>query len=283
MAVNFDPRIVQIGIQRENEEITYYEGLNITAQGTRYGTDLINECQIRIDNLTREHRDFILKSTSPYFILNSPRVFVVVNAGRKSYGTVPIYFGQVTRSAITQPPDIAMILNCQTAFDQNVNIISYSGAARSGLKTIAQKAASDLGLTLNFQAIDKQIANFSFSGDALTYVRKLAEAGNLNVTIDNKVLIVKDKGMPLDTEPKMISEATGMIGIPELTESGVRVKFLLDNDTQLFQNINLKSILNPSVNGNYELFKLSFDIASRENPFYWIADLAPLLNAGGSP
>lgn len=280
MDLNFDPRIVQIGIQREDDEITYYEGLTITAQGTRYGTDLINECQIRIDNLTREHRDYILKATSPYFLLNNPRIFVVVNAGRTSYGTVPIYFGSVTRSAITQPPDIGLILNCQTQYDQSVNIISYSGAARSGLKTIAQKAASDLDLTLNFQALDKQISNFSFSGDALTYVRKLAEAGNLNVTIDNKVLIVKDKGVPLKTGPKIISEETGMIGIPELTESGVRVKFLLDNDTQLFQTINLKSILNPSVNGNYELFKLGFDIASRDTPFYWIADLAPLFDVG---
>lgn len=280
MTVNFDERIVQIGIQNENEEITYYEGLDITVQGTRYGTESINECQIRIDNLTAPHRDLILKSTSPYFLLNRPRVFIVVNAGRKSYGAVPVYFGSVSRSSITQPPDIGLILNCQTLYDQNINIISYSGPARSGLKSIAQKAASDLGVTLNFQTIDKQVANFSFSGDALTYVQKMSELGNYDVTIDNKVLIVKDKNIPLKVPPKVISEATGMIGIPEIIETGVRVKFLFDNNTQLFQNITLKSILNPSVNGNYELFKLSFDLSSRNTPFYWIAELGPLFDAG---
>lgn len=275
MPVEFDPRIVRIGIEISGET-NYYEGLYITAQGTRYGSDANNECQVRIDNLTREHRDYLLRITSPYFLIGSPVVHISVFAGRKSYGTSLVYYGQVTRSSITQPPDIGVILNCLTCFDQTTNIVSYASGPKISLKSLSQVAASTLGLTLNFQATDKQITNFTLSGSALNYVSQISDAGNVDVSIDNKSLIVKDQGVPITSPIKKISQETGMIGIPEITESGLVVKYLFDNNTVLYQTVNITSLLNPSVNGNYQLYKLGFDISSREVPFYWIASCSQL-------
>lgn len=278
MVQEFDPRIVRIGIEISGET-TYYEGLYITAQGTRYGSDVNNECQVRIDNLTREHRNLLLKVTSPYFILNSPVAHISVWAGRKSYGTSLVFFGQVTRAAITQPPEIGIILNCLTCFDQTTNIISYNSGPQIGFASLCKKASDDLGLDLNFQATNKQVSNFTLSGTALDYIKKLSDVGNVDVTIDNKFLIVKNKDTPIIAPIKKINQQTGMIGIPELISppgGGVRVKYLLDNNTVLFQTVNITSILNPSLNGNYQLYKLSFDISSRDVPFYWIAECQPL-------
>lgn len=277
MALSFDPRVIQIGIEIDGK-LTFFDGsLDLRAQGTRYGSDLFNECQIRIDNLTRAHRDRILNATSIYKQgAGAPPTHVIVNAGRQSYGTTLIFYGQVIRSTITQPPDIGLILQCQTSYEQTVNIVSYATGPKASLQSIAQKAASFLGITLNFQATDKQIVNFSLTGSALNFVQEIAAAGNVDVTIDNKYLIVKDQGVPLKGATKTISQETGMIGIPELTETGVRVKFLLDNDTNIYQTVKIVSVLNPSLNGDYQIIKLGFDIASRDTPFYWIADCQPL-------
>jgi hypothetical protein len=279
MPQEFDDRIVRVGLELAGE-IVYYEGLYITAQGTRFGSDVNNECQIRINNMTRAHRDYILRETSPYFSLGRPHVHVKLEAGRQSYGTTLVYSGMVTKSFVTQPPDIGIILNCLTCFDQVLNIVSYNTGPQSSVRSIAEKASTDLDVNLNFQATDKQVTNFTMSNDALYFTQKLSELGDYDVTIDNETLIVKDKNTPLEGPVKTISKKTGMIGIPELTESGILVKFLLDNNTALYQTVYIESEMNSSLNGHYQLFKLGFDISSRTTPFYWIAECTPMF---GSP
>ena len=265
-----DPRIVQVGIEI-NGEIDYYEGLQITARGTRYGSDTLNECQVRIDNLKRATRDFILTQTSPFNINQTPKR-LIVNAGRQSYGASLVFIGVITTSEVTQPPDIGIILNALTGYDQSGNIIAFNTGPVAPLSAIAQRAADDTGTTLNFQATDKNIANYSYTGPALQHVNKIAQIGNVDAFIDNKTLVVKNQYAPLQGRIKFVSQDTGMIGIPEITEQGVRVRFLMDNQTTVGDQINIKSQLNPAIDGNYVIYKLGFDIASRDVPFYWIAE-----------
>ncbi len=63
-----------------------------------------------------------------------------------------------------------------------------------------------------------------------------------------------------------------MIGIPEFTEQGIKVKFLLDNRTTLGGGIQIESKIYPATNGNYVIYKLGFEITNRDKPFYWIAE-----------
>lgn len=271
-----DPRIVQIGIEL-NHGINYYEGLAITARGTKFGNQNLSECQVRIDNLTRAHRDFILTETSPFNQNRSPKK-LIVNAGRKSYGTSQLFVGNITTSEVTQPPDIGIILNALTGYSTSLDTISVGMPAQTSLSVIAQKAASDIGVALNFQASDKNIANYNFTGSPLDHVSKIQNAGQVNAFIDNNTLVVKDKNVPLPGAVRSLSMENGMIGIPELTEQGIRVRLLLDNETILGGQLNLVSQLNPSLNGSYGIYKLSFDIASRDTPFYWIAECSRIVH-----
>lgn len=270
MAQALDPRIVEIGIGI-NGEFNYYEGLYITARGTRYGNDTLNECQVRIDNLTRAHRNFIMTQTTPWFVSGQSKQ-IVVNAGRKSYGKGLIFIGDITTTEITQPPDIGIILNAMTGYDKSGNIIAFNTGPSAQLSSIAQRAAADLGKDLNFQATDKTISNYSISGAASQHVNKIAQAGAVDAFVDNNNFIVKDQNVPLRGPDKAVNMDTGMIGIPEITEQGIRVKFLLDNNTSVGNAIALKSQLNPSLDGRYVIYKLGFDISSRDQAFYWIAE-----------
>lgn len=269
MAQEFDPRILQVGIQI-GEEIFYYEDLYITATGTKYGNENLGDCQVRIDNLTREHRQRILTETSK-FTLNPPTL-LIVNAGRKSYGASQVFVGNVITSQITQPPDIGIILDAQTTYANALQTIAVSFPQNAGLRTIAQKAASDLSTSLTFQAKDKSISNYSFTGSPKLHITKLQETGNVNVFVDNNTLVIKDKNVPLEGAVKDLNLNTGLIGIPEITELGIRVRMLFDNNINTYKGINLESTKNPSLNGLYQIYKLSFDLSSRDTPFYWIAE-----------
>jgi hypothetical protein len=65
-----------------------------------------------------------------------------------------------------------------------------------------------------------------------------------------------------------------MVGIPEITEQGIKVKYLLDNVSRLGGGLRISSDIYPAVNGLYIIYKLGFEISNRDTPFYYIAEAA---------
>lgn len=265
-----DLRIVRVGIE-VNGVLKTYDKLAITATGTKYANQNQNECEVKIANLDKSTRDYLLSETSP-FNANKTRKLLILDAGRVSDGVSRIFIGNITKAFPSQPPDITVTLKCLT---QNFNkgvIVSRTGRNNQSLKSLSQEVAKDLGVALNFEATDKQIGNYAYSGSALKQVNKLNDMGNVNAYIDDDILVVKDTMSAISNSLKLINIDSGMIGIPETTEQGIKVKYLLDNKTKLGGRIRIQSKIYPSTSGDYSIFKLSFEIANRDGPFYWIAE-----------
>lgn len=265
-----DPRLVRIGIEVAGI-LKQYEGLQITASGTKYGNPNQNECEVTISNMDKATRDYILTETSP-FNKNKARKKLIVEAGRVSYGYSKIFEGDITNSGVSQPPDIAIKLKALTGNYSKSDVIARTQPPSTSLRNISGQVAKDLGVTLDFQAKDKTIANYSFSGGALKQIDKLQSMGLVDAYLDDNVLVVKDLNAPLNGRVRVLNLDSGMIGIPELTEQGIRVKFLLDNQTTVGSSLQITSVLYPALNGFYVIYKLGFDIANRDTPFYWIAE-----------
>ncbi|EJF89120.1 baseplate hub protein [Bartonella tamiae] len=63
-----------------------------------------------------------------------------------------------------------------------------------------------------------------------------------------------------------------MIGIPEITEQGINVQMLFDNQTAIGGAIDVQSTLNPALNGAYEIYKLAYELSSHETQWYYRAE-----------
>lgn len=266
----FDRRIIRVGIEVSGELRTY-EDLWISASGTKFANPLQNECEIKIANLSREVRDYLLTETSPFNKNKTPKR-IIIDAGRESYGVSRLFEGDITEVSPTQAPDIMLIMKAKTGQFQKQEAIATSKEANANLSLIASDVAKSLGLTLTFEATDKQIASYSYTGPKLKQVEKLAEAGRVNAYIDDKNLVVKDWNKPLAGVTHVLSQDSGLIGIPEITEEGVRVKYLLDPKSRLGGELKLESKLNPAATGDYVIYKLAFEISTRDTPFYNIAE-----------
>jgi hypothetical protein len=269
-----DPRVIEVSIQ-VNGRLNTYSQLAITASGTKYANALQNECELTIYNLDKATQDYLLTETSPYNLNRTPKL-VIIKAGRQSYGTALIYTGNIIYSKVTQPPDIGITLKSLTGNFLKGNILSRSYASGTPLSVISNQLAMDTQTALQFQATNKNIGNYSYSGSLLNQVGHLAGLGNYNVFIDNNTLVVKDGFVPLTGVVRILDAQSGMIGIPEFTEQGIRVKFLLDNRTTLGGALDIRSTIYPAANGLYVIYKLGFEIATRDTPFYWIAEAARL-------
>lgn len=266
----FDPRIVRVGIEIDGK-LKMFDNLAVYATGTKYANSIQNECEVRIANLDKPTRDYILTETSPLNLRRSPKR-VVVEAGRKSYGTSTIIVGDIITSSVSQPPDIWVTLKALTGNFFNGQVVSRSSAPRAMVSQISQQIAGDLGLDLDFQATDKVIGNYNFVGGASKQVGEVGQMGNYNAYVDDNTFVVKDRNVPLKGTSKLLNKSSGMIGIPEISVYGVKVKYLLDNITKLGSELVVQSEINPTANGRYSIYKLAFEISSRDTPFYYIAE-----------
>lgn len=270
MAEKIDPRIVRISIEI-NGEFQVFEGLAMRARGQKTANPLQNTCEVDIVNLTKEKRNYLLTETSPFNTNKTPKR-LIVEAGRKSTGVTRLFYGEITSASPSQPPDIGLNLKAQTGTFAKGKVIARSGSASQSLKSIASNAAQDIGVGLDFQAQDKNIANYSFNGSAYRQVDALGAAGGVDVFVDDETLVIKDKGVPLKDRVKLLSKNTGMIGIPEVTEQGIKVRFLLDTNTVVGGALDVRSELNPALDGLYSIFALDFEVSTRDKDFYFIAD-----------
>jgi len=265
-----DPRLISISVEVNGKIKTYDQNFSISAKGTKFANELQNEAEVTITNLNKEIANYILTETSPFNKNKTPKR-VTVQAGRKSWGLTTIFVGDIASSIISQPPDTVLTLRCLTSnFDKGNLINRYQ--SQTSASQIARDVSTDLNTVLNFQATDKQISNYTFTGGALKQIGKLGEMGDYDAYIDDGVLVVKDSQVPLKERITIVNLNTGMIEKPEFTEQGIKVKFFLDGVTVLGGALRINSTTNPAVNGDYVIYKLGFDIASRETPFYWIAE-----------
>lgn len=261
-----DFRVLRVGLEVSGA-IRWYEGLDISVRGTKGASATQNTFDVTITNLNKDTRNYILTETSPFNANKTPKK-LLVEAGRVSTGVARLFVGEITKSSPTQPPDIGLDLTAQTGAFAKGQLVARQGLAREKLSAIAAKVAQDLEAKLVFEADEKLVANYSFSGAKLRQIDALADAGNVDAYLNDDVLVVKPRNKPLRNRVKIVNATTGMIGVPEATERGVKVKILHDLETELGNELQLSSELNPSLDGSYTIFQLGYDLTSRRQPWY---------------
>lgn len=271
MASLLDLRRIRIGIEVLGQ-INWYEDprMRVKASGTKYANPQQNDCTVTISGLSRQTRDYILTETSPFNQNRTPKR-LIVEAGRVLSGMFRLFVGDITSSEQGPPPDLDLTIKAMTQNAQSGSVVSTSAAPQTKLSAIARTVANDLGLSLDFQAADKSIANYLHTGSALGQVARLQEAGGVAAFVDDQALIVKDVDRALSGRVRVLNKNSGMVGIPKLTERGIVVEFLIDPETALGGSLRVQSSINPALNGSYIINQLAFDITSHDTPFFYKA------------
>ena len=267
-----DPRILRVGVT-VNGKLKIIEGLAITAQGSKFASATQNETTIKIANLDKATRDFLSTQATPFNRINQlKRQRVYIEAGRVSTGVARIFTGDITLVTPSQPPDIWLTIKAMTGQFFKGEAVSSSEPPLSMLSQISQKAADSLGMSLKFSADDKQIANYSYTGSKTKQVEKIGELANVDAYVDDDALVVKNKNAPLTGRKIIVSAKTGMIGIPEFTDFGVKVRMLFNKEIRVGDAIETVSEFYPATNGTYINYKMDFDLCNRDGPFNLILE-----------
>lgn len=267
--MSFDPRLLRVGVE-VGSNLVWYEGLAIEASITKVANATANEATIKIANITAETRNRVLTETSPWNKF-AVRKRVIVEAGRESYGYSRIYTGDIMTAGVTQPPDIGVTLTAKTNAWNKTQITTRSYAGVVQARTVAQDIADSMGLSLQFDMDDKQLASYAFTGAKSTQLQKLAELGRVNAFIDDDRLIVKPLGAALSesvSTTDVLSADSGLVGVPEVTEQGIKAKMMFEPHSKCGGTLQVQSRINPAANGGYIIFKMTYDLSNRNDQFY---------------
>ena len=271
---DLDPRVINLGIIIDGK-INWYKDLYIEAKGKKYANPSSGECTITVLNLRRDVREYILRNTKPR-TPKKQRVSVILEVGRVSYGAFTLYQGDVFRSEPTALPDLGISLTCRTAAFAKNDLITRSANELTALSRIAQWIAEDLGVKLSFEIPDRNIKSYSFTGSAFSQMAQFQDLANCEVYVDRGVMTVKNVGaQKKGLSVRDLSASTGLM-LSGGTEAGMKCKMLYDPVTNIGSRINLTSTLNPSLNGSYVVYTLSFHVTNRAEPFYLDAECGEL-------
>ena len=113
---------------------------------------------------------------------------------------------------MSNPPDQVVSIKTLTAQFMKGQVVSFAMPGTVPLSRIANDVASQLGFPLDFQATEKNISNFNFTGSALKLVDRLGTTGGVNAYVDNERLIVKNQQQPLRGVRRILTAQTGMVG-----------------------------------------------------------------------
>lgn len=264
-----DLRRVRIGIEISGQ-FQFYENLRIRAKGVKHANPLQNECTVSINGLNAETRNYLLTETSP-FNENRTAKRITVEAGRESKGLFVVYIGDIVSAEIGTSPDLELIIRAKTNNANAGKITVFSAEPLSRLSVIAEQVAESNGVRLEFQATDKNIANYTFSGPTSRQVARLAEAGRVRAYIDDRTLYVRDRDLPVTDRRRILNVNSGMVGIPQPTDDGAKVTYLIDGESDLGGQLTIDSLLNPAVNGDYVINQLEFEVTNYDDPFFYTA------------
>lgn len=267
--VDIDQRLLRVTLRDENR-VREFSGIAIAAEGYKYAGIGGGRCTISLTNLTREAVNQIATETSPYNQFRNP-LSVTLEAGRESFGYTLVFLGDTYRSSVGQPPDTSIDIRCITGFSRSGTILSIDSVENRTLSNLSQDISNRLGLTLDFQANDKILRNFSFSGALSDLPEELESVGGIDVFEDGGRLIVRNKNEAVTGRGPVLT-SSDIIGIPEQTEQGAKVTFFFTPTAQVGGPIRIESTRYPYLNGDYQILKLSFQLTNRDTAFYYTAD-----------
>jgi len=212
------------GLQIDSESIN---ALRIVFDIKKNSQEAPNDSTISVYNLSKITIDKIQKE----------KLSIILNAGYKGlFGN--IYSGRIRYiSKKREDTDIATVIECGDGDhfynSHTINQTIEAGSTDQTILTQLMTGAQDtiLGFTKGLNTNQRPRPRV-LSGNARDYVREIANSNNLQWSIQDgqlQMLGANDVLAGFDTNNAIeLNAATGLIGLPEQTEIGIKVKSLIN-------------------------------------------------------
>ncbi|QOV06247.1 baseplate hub protein [Burkholderia phage Maja] len=296
-------RVLEVTFTIDGEKVVLDQSLNLKVNIKKNCFVMQSRATIDVMNLSKTVRERLLSrftawkkrvlASSPEGTVENP-IDVEIRAGYKSPPNASsvitvdrgfdeistVFNGQISLvDPISGPPDIATRITCQTRQMDRSTFKSRQSPTKVTLREYVQWVNKELRLgqepEIDTTHADDVLTNPATSMVTLSSLVTVIQtafgmvggnAQGVYAFIDDGRLIVKDanKIFNRDNIPKL----TEFVSTPLWNEYGVSFTTLFDSKIKLAQGVNLTSVMNDAVNGDYVVYLLEYQLTSRDAQFY---------------
>lgn len=248
------------------------DGLNVRFNISKTRGQVQGRARISICNLGRRDLEYLTTYMSPWVELQK-RKKIQLFAGYEG-NTALLFSGDILKALPTQPPDVWLACEALGGYYNNLVTESFTLQGPITLKQIAQTLAKRQGLLFSCKAdasvANQQVDNFCHTGGLTNSLKKLNELGLCVAWIEDGTLCLdaKEPEFKEGANMRVISEDSGLVGVPVPGPLGVDVTVLLDPSLKLGEPVEIRSSLMPSINGVYWPYSLEHTGELRGNEWY---------------
>lgn len=281
--MKLDPRILRARFYFDEgkDVIEYGEGFEVSFSASKNVFSYQNYGRVEIRNIKASVRAEMLSQFNQFRqrTLRTPFLPVDILAGRESYGGSACYMGNVIKCSLLPPPDIGVVIEVATNQIDKTKWVTYWPKAPVTYGSLCRWAADQLDLVpeihLPTELDNAPVRNFLGGNqgvlEALPVYIQRYYPDQVVAFIDDKSLVVKpiEEVVPsLGVVELGYGTQLPFIGIPEWTEFGIKGKVLFTPSIRLGCGVKARSIMNPTIDGDYVVGKLDYELTSRQTPFY---------------
>ncbi|OYV51347.1 MAG: hypothetical protein B7X10_00795, partial [Burkholderiales bacterium 21-58-4] len=207
----------------------------------------------------------------------NPNNTILIAAGDDGNALSTLYKGYMTDSwsEMREAPNTALVVMAATGAVtavRPVNASSYIGPTQ--VSGVMADLAAEAGFGFENNGVQVTLDSPYLPGTTLAKIQACARAAGIYYTIRQGVLVIWPVGATASQDvPIIISPATGLVGYPTFSQSGVSVRCLLNPSIQFGKKFTISgSILTPA-NRDWNPYSIEHNIESQAPNGDWFTDV----------
>lgn len=249
-------------------------GLRMSASMSTLGQASMGQMQLRVFGLPLEMMNR-LTSVGPIAAKMRLQNRLVVAAGNLGERPTTIFDGMIESAwaEFAAAPDVVLNVSGLSGLKdalQPTPPLSFQGTA--DVADIMGGLATTMGYYFENNGVSVQLSNPYFPGTPLEQVRSCARAADISYTIDNGTLAIWPRKGFRRGEPPVISSATGLVGYPAFTASGVSLVTIFAPNVKQGGRIRLESQLTPA-NGEWNVLAVTYNLECETPGGQWFTHI----------
>lgn len=205
------------------------KGLRVSAQVQKTGMPSFNTAQLRIYGMTLSLMN-TLSTLGKRSNIDTRDNTVSISVGNDGAALAMVFTGVLQEgwANFNDGPEVFFTIDAHTGLINKMKPVpptSYAGAV--DVATIIETLATSMGYAFeNKSGVSVMLSNQYLPGTALEQAQTAAQAANINFALDDGTMAIWPIGGSRGGTIPLISAATGMVGYPSYTGTGVQLRTL---------------------------------------------------------
>lgn len=244
-------------------------GLPIKADICQPGFPAMNSAKISISGLIQEDLDALT------FLAFRPLTYaqdnvVSVYAGDDETGMSLAFMGNIVTSVpnYNAAPDVRLEIEAMAGYYAKLLAVPpYTFKGSIPVASILQDICQEVGFVFVNEGETKSALNPYLKGSPLQKIISLANSYNLNITLDGETVTLKPAN-GISRTVAVLNKNSGMIGYPDFTANGIKVKAEFLPTVSVGNQIKVESIV-PKATGVWNVISVNHSLGAHTDNAPW--------------